>query len=316
MFDFIVLVWNEVITKPMTNSLLLLYVLLWSNLGLAIIAFTVIVRGATYKLVVRQVRQTRRMQELGPRMRQINEKYKNNPQQRQQEIMRAYKEMGINPIGCLGPMVVQMPIFIGLYWSINFVVPFAPENLAGLAHRLYSWLPVLDTVVPVNRGFLGMDLATQPMQSGNIIAYILVGLSGLTMYVQQKMTQSPSMDPQQAAQQRMMTLMFPIFFGFLSLIFPVGLVVYWVASNLIGIVMQYFITGLGGFKRGGAVAVAANRPPAPRLGPSLTGAVPEKELGRDGEADSGTDGQDSRRSDRARDTRARRRPRRGRGRRS
>lgn len=315
MFDFIVLVWNEVITKPMTNALLLLYVLLWSNLGLAIIAFTVIVRGATYKLVVRQVKQTRKMQELGPRMKQINEKYKNNPQQRQQEIMKAYKEMGINPIGCLGPMIVQMPIFIGLYWSINFVVPFTPENLAGLAHRLYDWLPILDTVVPVNRGFLGMDLATQPMQSGNIIAYFLVGLSGLTMYVQQKMTQSPSMDPSQAAQQRMMTLMFPIVFGFLSLIFPVGLVIYWVTSNTIGIVMQYFITGLGGFKRN-APAPAAARAPSPRLGPSLTGAVPEKELGRDGEADSGTDGQNGRRSDRARDTRARRRPRRGRGRRS
>jgi len=66
MLDFIVLVWNEVITKPMTNSLLMLYVFLGSNLGLAIIAFTILVRGATYKLVVRQLRQTRKMQDLGP----------------------------------------------------------------------------------------------------------------------------------------------------------------------------------------------------------------------------------------------------------
>ena len=63
MFEFVALVWNEIITKPMTNSLLLLYVLLANNLGLAIIAFTVIVRGLTFKLVVRQVRQTRKMQE-------------------------------------------------------------------------------------------------------------------------------------------------------------------------------------------------------------------------------------------------------------
>ena len=313
--ELISLVWNTVIVNPMTNSLMMLYVILGSNLGLAIIAFTVIIRGASYKLVVRQVRQTRKMQELGPRMKQINERYKNNPQVRQQEIMKTYKEVGINPVGCLGPMVIQMPIFIGLYWSIRYVIPFAPENLASLAHRLYNWLPVLDTVVPVNRGFLGMDLATQPMQSGNIIAYILVALSGITMYVQQKMTQQPAMDSSQAAQQRMMTMMFPVFFGFLSLVFPVGLVVYWVTSNLIGIVMQYFITGLGGFKRAAPAPAAGPSRPSGRLGPSLTGAKPEKELGRDGEADSGTDGQDSRRSDRAGNTRARRRPRRGRGRR-
>jgi YidC/Oxa1 family membrane protein insertase len=313
MIDFIVLVWNEVITKPMTNSLLMLYVVLGGNLGLAIIAFTIIVRGATYKLIVRQVRQTRKMQDLGPRMRIINERYKNNPQLRQQEIMKAYKEMGLNPIGCLGPMVVQMPIFIGLFWAINFVVPFTPENLAGLASKLYDWLPVLDTVVPVDRSFLGMDLAVQATQSRNILAFFLVGLSGLTMYVQQKLTQSPAMDAKQAAQQKTMTLMFPVFFGFLSLIFPVGLVLYWVTSNTIGIVMQYLITGKGGFVKAGP---AVDQPASgSRLGPTLTDALPDKELGADGTTTSGTNGEDGRRSDRPGDTRARRRPRRGRGRR-
>jgi YidC/Oxa1 family membrane protein insertase len=313
MLDFIVLVWNEVITKPMTNSLLMLYVFLGSNLGLAIIAFTLLVRGATYKLVVRQVRQTRKMQDLGPRMRVINDRYKNNPQLRQQEIMKAYKEMGLNPIGCLGPMVVQMPIFIGLFWAINFVVPFTPENLAGLASKLYGWLPVLNTVVPVNRSFLGMDLAVQATQSRSILAFVLVALSGLTMYVQQKMTQSPTMDPKQASQQKMMTLMFPVFFGFLSLVFPVGLVLYWVTSNTIGVVMQYSINGLGGFKK--TDPAAAQQSSGSRLGPTLTEALLDKELGTDGETTSGANGEDGRGSDRTGDTRARRRPRRGRGRR-
>ena len=312
MFDFVALIWNEAITRPMTNSLLLLYVVLASNLGLAIIAFTVLMRAATYKLVVRQVRQTRKMQEAGPRIRLINERYKSNPQLKQQETMKAYREMGLNPIGCLGPLVVQMPIFIGLFWAINFVVPFTPENLAGLSNKLYSWLPILDTVVPVNRQFLGMDLALQPMQSGNPLAFFLVGLSGFTMYVQQKMTQSPNADPSQMATQRTMQYMFPIFFGFLSLIFPVGLVLYWVASNGIGIVMQYFITGRGDARQ------AAGTEPAQagsRLGATLTEAMPDKELGRDGEQQPGTDGQDSGRGDRTRDARTRRRPRRGRGRR-
>jgi YidC/Oxa1 family membrane protein insertase len=315
MLDFIGLVWNEVITRPMTNSLLLLYSVLFSNLGLAIIAFTILVRGATFKLVVRQVRQTRKMQEAGPRIKIINEKYKSNPQLRQQEIMKTYKEMGLNPIGCLGPLVIQMPIFIGLFWAINNVVPFTPENLASLSGKLYSWLPSLNTVVPVRREFLGMDLALQPMQAGSFLAFVLVALSGLTMYVQQKMTQSPSMDPQQASTQKMMTLMFPIFFGFLSLIFPIGLVIYWVTSNSIGIVMQYFITGKGAFGGQQAVAGSATVPAGSRLGATLTQALPDKELSGDGEVQSGTDGKDSGRGDRARDPRTRRRSRRGRGRR-
>lgn len=312
MFDFIALVWNELITKPMTNSLLLLYVLLANNLGLAIIAFTILVRGATYKLVVRQVRQTRKMQELGPRMRAINEKFKGDPQRRQREVMAAYKEMGMNPIGCLGPMIIQMPIFIGLFWAINFVVPFTPESLVGLAGKIYGWLPVLDTIVPVNRGFLGMDLAIQPMQSGNILAFALVALSGLTMYVQQKMVQSQNVDPKQMSQQRMMTLMFPIVFGFFSLIFPVGLVLYWVASNTIGIVMQYFILGKGGLK---PAAVGPQPSAASRLSPTLTEALPDKELGADGETNAGEKREDGRRGDRTSDARARRRPRRNRGKR-
>ena len=312
MLEFIGLVWNEIIARPMTNSLLLLYVLLGSNLGLAIIAFTVLVRAATYKLIVRQIRQTRKMQEVGPRIKTINEKYKSNPQLRQQEVMKTYRELGLNPIGCLGPMVIQMPIFIGLFWAINNVVPFTPENLLGLSSKIYSWLPFLDNVVPVNRDFLGMDLALQPMQSGNMLAFFLVGLSGVTMYVQQKISQSPSADPQQASTQKTFLYMFPIFFGFLSLIFPVGLVLYWVASNSIGILMQYLITSRDGLRAAPAVSAPAG---STRLGPTRTDALPEEERARDGELQTGADGQDGGRSDRARDTRTRRRPRRNRGRR-
>ena len=244
--EFLSLLWSEVITKPMTNSLLLLYVFLGSNLGVAIIAFTVVVRGLTYPLVVRQLRQTRRLQSLQPLIKEINEKYKNNPQLRGQEVMKLYKEMGVNPVGCLGPLVIQMPIFIGLFWAINGVLPFTPENLAGLSSKLYSWLPFLDTAVPVSRGFLGMDLALEPMRAGSLLGYVLVGLSGFSMFVQQKMSQVASADPTQQSTQRMMLFMFPVMFGMFSLFFPLGLVVYWVASTLIGIVMQYFVTGWGG----------------------------------------------------------------------
>ncbi len=309
--DFLALLWTEVITKPMTNTLLLLYVALAGNLGLAIIAFTILMRGLTYPLVVRQLRQTRRMQQLQPRIKDLNEKYKDSPQVRGQEVMKLYKEMGVNPIGCLGPMVIQMPIFIGLFWAINNVLPFTPENLVGLSDKLYGWLPFLNTVVPVDRQFLGLDLALEPMRARSLLGFVLVAASGISMFVQQKMTQMPSADPRQESTQRMMLFMFPVMFGMFSLFFPLGLVIYWVASTLIGIVMQYFITGWGGLRRQPVAAPSA----ASRLGPTLTGAPPEKEQAVDAEQRHRDDSEDGGRSDRASAPRARRRPRRGRGRR-
>ncbi|MDE2836945.1 MAG: YidC/Oxa1 family membrane protein insertase [Chloroflexota bacterium] len=309
--ELLTLLWNEVITKPMTNSLLVLYVWLGSNLGLSIIAFTIIVRALTYPLVVRQLRQTRKLQGLQPRVKEINEKYKNNPQVRGQEVMKLYKEMGVNPVGCLGPLVIQMPIFIGLFWAINGVLPFTPENLAGLSSKLYSWLPFLDTAVPVERNFLGMDLALEPMRVGSILGYTLVALSGLSMFVQQKMSQVASPDPAQQSTQRMMLFMFPVMFGMFSLFFPIGLVIYWVASTLIGIVMQYFVTGWGGLFPQAEQARGAG---TPRLGPTLSAALPDKEEG-DGRPEPRPVSEDSRGSNRTRNPGARRRSRRNRNRR-
>jgi YidC/Oxa1 family membrane protein insertase len=310
MIEFVSLIWNEAITRPMTNSLMLLYVALGNNLGLAIIAFTVVVRGMTFRLVVRQMTQTRKMQSLQPRIKVINEKYKDDPKARGAAVMAEYKATGVNPVGCLGPLVVQMPIFIGLFWAINNVLPFKPESLAGLSTKLYGFLPFLDNAVPVSRQFLGMDLALEPMRAGNILAFILVGLSGLTMLVQQKMTMMPSADPQQQQTQRMMTFMFPVMFGIFSLVFPIGLVIYWVASNTIGIVMQYFITGGGGLRKNAADAAGSEAKSSPDV------ATAEKEQGGDGELQPREVSQDSGGSDRARSARTRRRPRRGRGRRN
>ncbi len=309
--ELLSLLWNEVITKPMTNSLLVLYVWLGSNMGLAIIAFTIIVRALTYPLVVRQLRQTRKLQGLQPRVKEINEKYKNNPQLRGQEVMKLYKEMGVNPVGCLGPLVIQMPIFIGLFWAINGVLPFTPENLAGLSGKLYSWLPFLNSAVPVERNFLGMDLALEPMRVGSILGYTLVALSGLSMFVQQKMSQVASADPAQQSTQRMMLFMFPVMFGMFSLFFPIGLVIYWVASTLIGIVMQYFVTGWGGLFPQAEQARGAG---TPRLGPTLTTAPPDKEEG-DGRPEPRPVSEDGGGGNRARNPGARRRSRRNRNRR-
>lgn len=313
--EFLGLLWNEIVTKPMTNSLMLLYVLLFSNLGIAIIAFTLLVRGATYPLIVRQTRQMRKLQSLQPRMRELQERYKSDPQRRGQEMMKLYREMGVNPVGCLGPLVIQMPIFIGLFWAINNVLPFTPENLAGLSDKLYSWLPMLDAAVPVSREFLGMDLAIEPARDRNVLGLALVALSGITMFVQQKMIQVRSADPAQQSTQRMMTFMFPVMFGVFSLFFPGGLVIYWVVSNIVGIVIQGFVTGWGSLRS--VLPGGGERAPAPTTVTTTATVAPEfEEAFKDGEREHRGLGEDVGRGDRAGSHRTRRRPRRNRRRRN
>ena len=155
--------------------------------------------------------------------------------------MKLYREMGVSPFGCLGPFAVQIPILIGLFMVVRNTVGVTPEGLAGLAMDLYRWLP-LDQIIPVDRNFLWMDLG-QPDPS-----FILPILSGVTMWVQQKMSMVANSNPQQQSTQRMMLWMMPIFFVTISTRFFSGVVLYWVASNLIGIVMQYFISGWGGLR--------------------------------------------------------------------
>ncbi|MBM3940743.1 MAG: YidC/Oxa1 family membrane protein insertase [SAR202 cluster bacterium] len=305
--EFLGLIWNEAVIRPLTNTLLLLYVLLFNNLGLAIVAFTLLARGITYPLTLRQLRQTQKMQQLQPRMREISERYKNDPQKKGQETMRLYKEMGVNPIGCLGPMVIQMPILIGLFWAVQNVLPTTPERMAELGTKLYSWLPMLNEVIPVNRHFLGMDLGLEPMRSLNVLALFLVAVSAAAMYVQQKMTVVKTTDPAQASQQQMMTVMMPLMFGGFGLFFPTGVLVYWVVSNIIGIVIQYFVTGWGGLR--------SSSPAAAGLAPSLAAPAPVKESSGNGTAQPRPNGQDRGGSDRDRASGARRRSRRSRGRR-
>ena len=121
--EFISLVWDEAIIKPMVNSLVLLYYLFFGNFGLAIISFTILVRLAMIPLSLKQSRQMRAMSKLQPRMKDIQDRYKNDRARASQETMKLYREEGVSPLGCLGPMIIQMPIFIGLFWALRRTLP-------------------------------------------------------------------------------------------------------------------------------------------------------------------------------------------------
>jgi len=231
--------WNLIIGNPVLNVLIALSHILGGSFGLAIIALTIIVRLATWPLNKRQLNSTKALQEMQPKIQELQKKYGKNQQKLQQEMMKLYKEAGVNPLGCLWPMLVQFPIWIALYQAIMRALATTPENLLDLAGRLYSWATV-NQAIPLNSDFLWLDLGGR----GDIVLAIIVGG---TMWVQQKMTQAPTVDPRQQSTSRIMLLMMPLMFGLLSLSFPAGLGLYWAVSNIIGIVTQYFFTGGWGY---------------------------------------------------------------------
>jgi len=232
-------VWYFIIGNPVLNVLIALSHILGGSFGGAIVVLTIIVRLISWPLTKRQLKSSKAMQEMQPKIQELQRKYGKNQQKLQQETMKLYKEAGVNPLGCLWPMLVQLPIWIALYQAIMGALATTPESLLGLAHRLYSW-DIVNQAIPLSSTFLWLDLAGQ----GDIILAIIVGG---TMWVQQKMTQAPAVDPRQQSTSRMMLLMMPLLFGFISLLVPSGLALYWAASNIIGIITQYFFTGGWGY---------------------------------------------------------------------
>jgi YidC/Oxa1 family membrane protein insertase len=232
--------WELIIQQPLINVLIVVSHALGGSFGLAIIALTIIINLAMLPMTRSQIRSAKAMQDLQPKLAEIQKKYGRDRQKLAQEQMKLYKESGVKPAGCAVSLFIQMPVWIALYQSIMLALAVAPEGLLNLSKYLYSW-PVVFSALPLNRAFLGMDLA-QP----NMILAILVGV---TMWVQQKMTTAQSPDPKQAQQAQMMLWMMPMMFTFFALSFPSGLALYWVVNSLVRIFMQYRVTGWGGLRR-------------------------------------------------------------------
>jgi len=243
-------IWDLIILSPMINILIIVSSALFNNFGLSIIVLTIIVRGVTTPLTLKQLRSTKALQELQPKMAELHQKYGKDKQKLAQEQMRMYKESGVNPAGCLLPMLIQLPIWISLFQSIIRVLAIVPEDFLKLSGHLYSAWPQVFSLVPLNSRFLWLDLA---VPDRFLLLPILVGG---TMWLQQKMVTSKTGDPKQQAQSQMMLWIMPLMFAFLTLQFPSGLALYWVVSNVISIGMQYFITG--GW--GGLVAQGVAKP--------------------------------------------------------
>jgi YidC/Oxa1 family membrane protein insertase len=233
----------------MLNALLGLYAVLGGQFWLAIIIFTVFVRVLMTPLMLPQQRSAKKMQELQPQLKELQKKHGNDREQLAQAQMALYKEAGVNPMGGCLPMLIQFPIWIGLYQSIIQALGHQPLQLLSLSKNIYVWLNGflgIWSAVPLNRYFLGMDLSLTPQQLGGL-TYALPVFVAFTAWLQSKMTTSTtSGEGQAASMNQSMTLMMPLMFGFFSLNFSTGLSFYFIVSNVIGIITQGFISGWEG----------------------------------------------------------------------
>ena len=109
------IVWNEVIIRPMVNVLMIFYYFFAMNMGWSIIIFTLLMKIVMIPLTLKQGRQMKAMAAVQPKILQLQERYKDDKAKVQQETLKMYRQSGVNPVGCLGPMILKMPIFIGLF---------------------------------------------------------------------------------------------------------------------------------------------------------------------------------------------------------
>jgi YidC/Oxa1 family membrane protein insertase len=182
---------------------------------LSIVILTVIVRTLLFPLTVKQVKSMRAMQDLRPEMERIRAKYKDNKQKQQEEIMKLYQESGVNPFGSCLPLLVQMPIFITMFYVIKGF---------GYTHPSFT-----------SGGILWFqDLSVQDP------FYVLPILSAVTMLAASEIT-SKHIDPQQRWLMRTLPVVFTVFL----LTFPAGLFMYWITSNLVTLVQNYVIYNHG-----------------------------------------------------------------------
>jgi YidC/Oxa1 family membrane protein insertase len=228
------------------NVLLWIYSLI-GNFGVAIILFTILIRLVTWPLNAQQMKGAKAMQDLqsDKDWQAIQKKYAKDREKLAQEQMRVYREKGINPFGSCLPTLVQFPIIIALYQSIIRALASTPLDLLNLSRSINTDILDAASLIPLNSKFLWMNLG-QP-ESVAVFGFALPTLAiivALTTYVQSKLTLPPSASPndQGAAIGQSMAYTMPLMLGWFALTFPSGLAVYFITSNLLGII-QYAAQG-------------------------------------------------------------------------
>ncbi len=249
---------NLLFFHPLINILVFLYkIFLFIKIpgafGFAIIILTVLVRLILHPFFKQQLETAKKMQELKPHLDRLSQKHKKDPKTLQQEQLKLYQEAGINPAsGCLF-MIIQIPIFIALYNTLQkFLLNSSPKAFVEINNILYS--PLLK-IQSINPWFFGYDLAVSPGKSGLWYYYLIPVITAILQYLQVQVsmpgqTPASALNEQkkdvkkddtgdfQKAMNTQMKFIFPLMIGWFSYSLPVGLSLYWNIFSLFSI-MQY-----------------------------------------------------------------------------
>jgi YidC/Oxa1 family membrane protein insertase len=243
--------WNAFVV--FLEQVLLTFYAWWQNLGLpgasgaAVILFTIVARFVILPLTVRSLQSSRRLQEIQPLMKELQRKHGKDPQKLQEETFKLYREYKVNPAGGCLPLLLQLPIFLGVYQAVINLTRVSPAEYAGAA--------MLRTL-----GERGVEVANlpatfgQPQLAGSFLwlpdlgktdpLFILPVASIVFQLLVQLMATPRVQDPQQKAMMQSMLIM-PIIFGYIGFTFPSGAVLYWVVGSILSMIQQYVISGWG-----------------------------------------------------------------------
>ena len=264
------------ITTPLGYIISFIYDLVL-NYGFAIIIFTIIVKLLMLPLVVKQQKSTVQMKMVQPELQKLQKKYANDQQRLSQETMKLYKKYNISPAGGCLPLLIQLPIILGLYQVITRPMQyilhmgtdliqkiadvlkgggFITEQIANYATKqnqitvasamadnlAFVEEKVGTTLSTINFDFFGLDLSLTPQLSNPSILWIIPILSAVTAYLSGKITTKLSGNDQAAEQMKTMNIMMPLMSGYFCFIMPTGVGLYWVMSNVIQIIQQVVVT--------------------------------------------------------------------------
>ena len=187
--------------------------------GVAIIIITILMRIIVFPLTLKQEKSMKKMRELQPELEKIKEKYKDNPQEYQQKTAELYRESGVNPFGGCLPLLIQMPVFVALYWAfIGNTIP---------ADAKFLWF----TLKQPDRLFMIGKFAF------NLLPILNVGVT----YIQQKIMTSATSGQESNQQMQTMLYVMPLMMLFIFYNMPSGVTLYYLVSGALSLVQQYFI---------------------------------------------------------------------------
>ena len=257
------------IAQPIFNALMFLYSIIpWHDFGLAIIIFTILMRFAMYPLVKSQLRQTKLMRKMQPELARIKKNAKGNRQVEALQQMELYKRYGIKPMRSILILLIQLPIFIGLYQVINIIISLNSTTISQYLYEPIKNMGVIQSIIQdpsnFNHTMLGfIDLTKTTFQNGSVdfVLLILAAISAVTQYLIIRQT-SPTTGNQKRFRDLMrdaaagkeadptemsgvmtrgMMKFMPIMMFLIMISLPGALALYYTASNLVAAAQQHFL---------------------------------------------------------------------------